>query len=158
VIVIAAAVAVAVHLAQGSPGHSTANQHSTGTDQAAAKSRSPSHSASPSQTPTAPNAFVGSWIGRVRELSLDTYHVTVGFTSGSTSGTISYSVPSFSCSGALNVITATPTVLTLNQDILHGRSKCVNGQVTMTLTSTNTVRFSFRDDGGPGASGTLNRS
>jgi hypothetical protein len=157
VVVIVVAVAVAVHLAQGTPRQPTAS-HSTSADQAAKKSRSPSQSASPSQGPTTPAAFAGSWTGRVRQASIDTYHVTVDFTSGATSGTISYSGASFSCSGALNLTTATSTVLTLSQGIIHGQSKCENGSVTITLTSTNTVRFNFRKDGGPGASGTLNRS
>jgi hypothetical protein len=158
VIVIAAAVAVAVHLAQGTPSQPTASQHSTSTGQAAAKSRSPSQSATPSQGPTAPTAFVGSWTGLVRQQQIDTYHVTVSFTRGATSGTISYSGASFSCSGALNLMTATPTVLTLSQGIVQGRSKCEPGSVTITLTSSNTVHFDFRNDGGPGASGTLNHS
>jgi hypothetical protein len=55
-------------------------------------------------------------------------------------------------------MTANSTVLTLSQGIIDGQSKCENGSVTITLTSTNTVRFNFRNDGGPVASGTLNRS
>ena len=158
VVVIAAAVAVAVHLAEGTPGQPTPSQHSTSTDQAATKNQSPSPSASPSQGPTTPAGFVGSWTGRVRQPPLDSYHVSVGFTSGTTSGTISYSATRFSCSASLNLITATPTVLTLSQSISHGQSKCETGSVTITLTSTNTVRFNFRNDGGPVASGTLTRS
>ena len=92
----------------------------------------------------------------MRQPPIDTYHVSVGFTSGATSGTISYSGTSFSCSGELNLVTATPTVLTLSQGIIHGQSKCENGQVTITLTSTHTIRFRFRSSGGS-ASGTLNR-
>jgi hypothetical protein len=147
-----------VHLAQGTPGQPTASQHSTSADQAAKKSQSPSLSPSPRQGPKTPAAFAGSWTGRVRQATIDTYHVTVGFTNGATSGTISYSGASFTCSGALNLMTATSTVLTLNQGIIHGQSKCEDGSVTITLTSTNTVRFNFRKDGGPVASGTLNRS
>jgi hypothetical protein len=158
VVVIAAAVAVAVHLAQGTPGQPTANRHSTSTDQAATKNQSPSEAASPSQGPTTPSGFVGSWTGRVRQPPLDSYHVNVAFTSGTTSGTISYSATRFSCSAALNLVTATPTVLTLSQSVSHGQSKCETGSVTITLTSTNTVRFNFRNDGGPVASGTLTRS
>jgi len=158
VVVIAAAVAVAVHLSEGTPGQPTANKHPSSTDQAAAKSQSPSESASPSEGPTTPAGFVGSWTGLVRQASIDTLQVSVGFARGATSGTISYSGAKLTCSGALNLMTATPTALTLSQDIIHGKSKCENGSVTVTLTSRNTVRFNFRNDGGPIASGTLNRS
>jgi hypothetical protein len=147
-----------VHLAGGTPSQPPPSHHTTSTDQPATKTRSASDSASPSQGATMPTAFAGSWTGRVRQQSIDTYHVTVGFTSGQTSGTISYSGASFSCSGALDLITATSTVLTLSQGIVHGQSKCANGQVTLTLTSSNTVRFNFSNDGGPPASGTLNKS
>jgi eukaryotic-like serine/threonine-protein kinase len=153
VVVIAAAVAVAVHLAQATPGQPTASQHSASADKAT-KSRSPSPS--PSAGPSTPAAFAGSWSGRVRQPPNDTYHVGVGLTSGGTSGTISYSGTSFSCSGALNVTSATSTVLTLSQVIIHGRSQCENGQVTITLARTNVIRFSFRSSG-PVASGTLSR-
>jgi hypothetical protein len=158
VVVIAAAVAVAVHLAQGTPTQPTANKHPSSTDQAAAKSQSPSEAASPSQGPTTPAGFAGSWTGLVRQTSVDTLQVSVGFARGATSGTISYSGANLSCSGTLNLVTATHTVLTLSQGIIHGKSKCENGSVTITLTSTNTVRFNFRNDGGPVASGRLNRS
>jgi hypothetical protein len=158
VVVIAAAAAVAVHLAQGTPGQPTASRHSTSIKQATTKSQAPAQSPSPSQGPTTPAAFVGSWVGLVRQSDIDTYHVSIGFTSGATSGTISYSATSFTCSGALNLVTATPTVLTLSQGIIHGQSKCENGSVTITLTSTDSVRFNFRNDGGPVAQGTLSRS
>lgn len=158
VVVIAAAVGVAVHLAQGTPGQPAAGRHSKSTDQAATKSKSASDSASPSQGPTTPTAFAGSWTGRVRQATIDTYHVTVGFTSGATFGTITWSGASFTCSGLLKMTTATPTVLTLSQGILHGQSKCANGQVTITMTSTDTVRFDFSNAGVPVASGMLSRS
>jgi len=47
-------------------------------------------------------------------------------------------------------------VLTLSQVIIHGRSQCENGQVTIMLTGTNAIRFSFHSSG-PVASGTLSR-
>lgn len=156
VVVVAGAAAVAVHLAQSTNGQPTASQHSS-TEQADTKSRSPSESASPSRGPTAPTGFVGSWTGLVRQPPIVTYHVSVDFKRGATAGTISYSGTTFTCSGALNLLTATPTVLTLSQGIIHGQSKCANGQVTLRLTSTNTARFNFRNDGGSVASGTLNR-
>jgi hypothetical protein len=150
VVIAAAAVLVAARLAQNTNGQPTAS-NSPITNHTAKKSRSPSPS--PSQGPPTPAAFAGSWTGVVRQLPIGTYHVTVGLTSGASSGTINWT-GSATCSGALNVVTATPTVLTLNQGIVKG--KCSNGQVTITLTRTNTVQFSFRS--GPGsARGTLSR-
>jgi hypothetical protein len=96
------------------------------------------------------------WTGKVRQLPMNTYHVSVRLTSGASSGTISYSATSFNCSGALNLVTATRTVLTMTQGIIQGQSKCENGPVTIKLTSANTIYFSFRSS--PTASGTLTRS
>ena len=84
VVVIAAAAAVGLYLAQRTPGRSTASKQSANTDQAATKSPSPSQPPSPSQGPTTPAAFAGSWTGVVRQPPIDTYHVSVGFTSGAT--------------------------------------------------------------------------
>ena len=152
VVIAAAAILVAARLAQNTNGQPTAGQHSPITNHTPNKSRSPSPS--PSQGPPTPAAFTGSWTGVVRQPPLDSYHVTVGLAGGATSGTISYT-GSATCSGALNVVTASQTVLTLNQGITRG--KCANGQVTITLTSTNSIRFSFGSNGGPVASGTLSR-
>ena len=152
VVVAAAAVLVVARLAQNTNGQPTASQHSPTTHPTAKKSRSPSPS--PSQGPPIPAAFAGSWTGMVRQPPLDSYHVTVGLAGGATSGTISWT-GSATCSGMLNVVTETPTVLTLNEGITRG--KCADGQVTITLTSTNTIRFSFGSNGGPPAQGTLTR-
>ena len=46
--------------------------------------------------------------------------------------------------------------LIASQGIIQGQSKCENGQVTITLTSTNKIWFSFHSNG-PIASGTLAR-
>jgi hypothetical protein len=152
VVIAAAAVLVAARLAQNTNGQPAASLHTLNTHHAAKKSRSPSPS--PSLGPPTPAAFDGSWTGQVRQLPLDTYRVTVGLTTGATSGTITYT-GSVTCSGALNVVTATPTVLTLSEGITEG--KCQDGQVTITLTSTTTIQFSFGGSGGPVASGKLTR-
>jgi hypothetical protein len=155
--VVVVAAAVAVYLVEGTRGGPPASGLSAHTDKTAQKSRSPSPSLSPSQGPAVPTAFAGSWTGLVMQPPSDTYHVSVGFTAGATSGTISYSGTDFSCSGSLNLMTARPTRLTLSQEIIQGQSKCENGQVTIRLTGTNTIRFSFRSSG-PVASGRLGRS
>jgi len=152
VVIVAAAVLVALRLAQNTNGQPPVRQHSPIALHTANKSKSASPS--PSLGPPIPHAFAGSWTGVVRQLPVGTYHVTVGLASRATSGTISYT-GSATCSGALNVVTATQTVLTLNQAITKG--KCENGQVTITLTRTNTIQFSFQSGAGPVASGTLSR-
>jgi eukaryotic-like serine/threonine-protein kinase len=155
------AAAVVLYLVQGTRGGSATSGLPASADQAAHNSRSPSPSPSPSLSPSrgplTPAAFAGSWTGLVRQPPADTYHVSVGFTAGATSGTISYSGTDFSCSGALSLVTATPTRLTLSQGIVRGQSKCANGHVAITLTGPNTIHFSFRSSG-PVASGTLGRS
>jgi hypothetical protein len=115
-----------------------------------------SASASPSQRPVTPAAFGGAWSGVVTQPPTDTYNVTVTFAAGATAGTISYSGTNFSCSGALTLTQATTRRLIVNQGIIQGQSKCENGPVTITLTSTNKIWFSFHSNG-PIASGTLAR-
>jgi hypothetical protein len=158
---IAAAVVVAVvvggivlHLAQGTPGRPTAASSKLS---ARTKSTSPSPSASLSTSAVTPADFAGSWSGQVRQPPTDTYSVRMTLTSGSSSGTISYSGAAFSCSGTLNVLAAETAKLTLNQGSIPGQTKCATGQVTITVSGTNSVYFRFISSG-PVASGTLNRS
>ena len=89
---------------------------------------------------------------------MDTYNVHVTLTTGASSGTVSYSGADFNCSGSLDLVTATTAQLTLNQGIVPGQPKCETGQVTITRTGTNTIRFRFSSTGPVAASGTLNRS
>jgi serine/threonine protein kinase len=122
------------------------------------KSASPATSApnTPSQGPITPAAFDGSWSGVVTQPPTDTYDVSVTFAAGTPAGSISYSGTDFSCSGALTLTTATASKLTMSQGIIQGQSNCENGQVTITLTGTNKIWFSFHSTG-PIASGALTR-
>jgi hypothetical protein len=155
VVVAVVVVGVVLHLAQRTPGRLAANNSSPSvhTDQPASNSPSPSLSAS--NSPVTPAAFAGSWSGQVRQQPADTYNVRVTFTAGARSGTVRYVGTGFSCSGALDLVSATATELTLNQGIIHG--KCLNGQVTITRAGTGAIGFRFTSSGPVAASGTLNR-
>jgi eukaryotic-like serine/threonine-protein kinase len=120
-----------------------------------ATSGSTAPSASPTE-PITPAAFDGTWSGVVTQPPTDTYNVTVTFATGTTAGTISYSGPNFSCSGALTLTEATIGKLVVSQDISQGRSDCENGSATITVTSASKIWFSFHSNG-PIASGTLAR-
>ncbi|HUB40099.1 MAG TPA: hypothetical protein VMA72_14710 [Streptosporangiaceae bacterium] len=157
---VAAAVVVAVvvagvvlHLAQGTPGHPAANS-SLSARAGRSVSDSPSPSLSVSLGPRTPAAFAGSWSGQVRQQPADTYTVRVTLKANARAGTIRYAGTGFSCSGALDLVSATTTELTLNQGITQG--KCLNGQVTITRAGTDSIGFRFTSSG-PIAAGTLNR-
>jgi hypothetical protein len=156
VVIAVVAGVVALRLVEGTPHHSTTGG-SLSAKTSGKASASPSPSPSASHGPVTPAAFAGSWSGQVKQPPTDTYNVSVVLKAGATSGTISYSGTDFSCSGALNLTTATTKRLALSQGILEGQSKCENGQVTIALTGTDTVWFRFRS-AGPVASGTLTRS
>jgi hypothetical protein len=141
-----------LRLGQGSTGQPSANSSLSAKNGHTSPSLSPS--LSPSQGPVTPAGFAGSWSGQVRQLPVDTYHVQVTLRAGATSGTVSYS-GAVSCSGGLQVVTATTTKLTLTESITHG--KCDNGDVTITHVGSNSIRFRFSSSG-PSATGTLNRT
>ncbi len=153
VVVVVVVAGILLHLAQGTPVRQIANSKLS----VHTKSASPTASASQSHSAQTPTAFAGSWSGQVRQPPVDTYSVRVTLTAGTSSGTVSYSGADFSCSGALDVLTASTTELTLNQGSIAGQPKCETGQVTITLTGTGSIRFRFTSSG-PVASGTLNRS
>jgi hypothetical protein len=152
-------VAVLLRALLGSGGHASngtlsANTRTTSKGAAA----SPSPTASPSHGLVTPTVFDGAWSGIVTQPPTDTYRVSVTFTAGKAAGTISYTSTDFSCSGALTLTKTTtrPSMLTLSQGIIQGQSKCENGTVTITLSATNKIWFSFHSNG-PIASGTLVR-
>ncbi len=153
--------AIALHVALGS-GHASntgrlAAETGTSSSPASPRPPSPTASATPSHGAVTPASFSGSWSGVVTQPPTDTYNVSVTLAAGTTTGTISYSGTGFSCSGALTLTQATTRKLVLNQGIIRGQSKCENGAVTITLTRTNKIWFSFRSSG-PIASGSLSRS
>jgi len=128
---------------------------SAGTDTAANHGRTPTTSPSVTTVPVVPARFAGHWTGQVQQPPTDTYAVTVSLTNGATFGTVSYSASNFSCSGTLTLIRATASKLSMHQDISSGQ--CQNGQVTLAMTSSGSIAFSFRNKGPVVASGPLNR-
>jgi hypothetical protein len=154
VVVAVVVVGVVLHLVQGTSGRLAANNSSPSAHPDQPVSDSPSPSLSVSNGPVTPAAFAGSWSGQVRQQPADTYNVRVTFTAGARSGTVRYEGTGFTCSGVLDLVSATSAELTLNQGITHG--KCENGQVTITRAGTNVIGFRFSSSG-PFASGTLNR-
>jgi hypothetical protein len=159
VVAVIVVVAVLLHALLASGRHASNSRLSadTGTTSKGAAA-SPSPAASPSHGLVTPTVFDGAWSGIVTQPPTDTYRVSVRFAAGTTAGTISYTGTDFSCSGALTPtkITTRPSMLTLSQGIIQGQSKCENGTVTITLTATNKIWFSFHSNG-PIASGTLVR-
>ncbi|HKD88347.1 MAG TPA: hypothetical protein VKB62_07445 [Streptosporangiaceae bacterium] len=156
VVVAVVVVGVVLHLAQGAPSHPAAKS-SLSVHTHRSDSSSPSPSSSASDGPVTPAAFAGSWSGQVRQPPTDTYNVTVSLTAGTRSGKINYLGTGFSCSGELELSSATATELTLIQGITHG--KCSNGTVTITRAEKNAVGFRFitSSSRGPAAAGNLNR-
>ena len=154
-----AAIVVVLVAAAGIVHTVTSGGSNAGSDRLSASSRDEKRSTpppTPSASPSAriPTAFAGSWAGLVRQPPTDTYHVTVTLATGATSGTVSYSGTNFSCSGTLTLTAATASELSLSQGIVHGRSDCENGRVTIKLSSSGSVWFSFHSDG-PTAAGRL---
>ncbi len=147
--------AVSLHVLLGG-GHAS-NGLLSATTGKTSSSPAPTPAATPSQRPATPGAFDGSWSGVVTQPPTDTYHVSVTLAAGTAAGTISYSGTGFSCSGALTLTSASPRKLLMRQGIINGQSKCENGKVTITLTGTNKIWFSFHSSG-PIASGSLARS
>jgi hypothetical protein len=149
--------AIALHVVLGS-GHTSSGRLAAETGKSGSStSPSPTALATPSHGPVTPASFGGSWSGVVTQPPTDTYNVSVTLAAGTTAGTISYSGTGFSCSGALTLTRASTRKLVMRQGIIQGQSDCENGQVTITLTRTNKVWFSFHSTG-PIASGSLARS
>jgi len=154
VVVVVVAGGLVLHVALGSSGNNSASHR---TSQTVSKTASPSASISPSpsQGPVTPANFAGSWSGQVKQPPTDTYNVRVTLRSGATSGSVSYTGSDFSCSGTLQLLTASTQKLTFSQGITQGQ--CENGTVTFSRTGSSSVWFRFRSSG-PVASGTLDRS
>lgn len=147
VVVLAAVAVVVVHVMQNT-GSQSADRTTSGTTHSSSQSSRP-----PSPMPTLPNAFAGSWSGRVQEPGTQQLeNVSISLQTGAIGGTVSYSGPAdLTCNGQLTVTTANSGQVTLNQ-AFQGHSKCVNGPVTLTMTSTDRLRFASN-----GSSGTLRR-
>jgi hypothetical protein len=122
------------------------------------RARTPLVTPAPSATVPAatPAAFAGDWSGHVHQPPTDLV-VTVTFTKGASAGTVTYTGTDLSCSGALDLTKVTSRRLTFSQGTLKGQSICFGGTVTITLTGSTSVWFSFRGTG-PAATGTLTKT
>lgn len=147
IVVLAAAALPRLLQNSGSPGSGRKNTGAT-------SSRS-SPAASTTSPPLTPAAFAGSWKGRATQPPDDTYTVSISLTADTTGGSISYSGTA-TCSGALALTQASPSKLVMTQSISSGG--CGGGSVTITLTGSRTVRFSFTNASKVTATGTLTRS
>ncbi len=143
-----------VHLVGGGqPNH---GQLSANTNRPASTRPTPDATApSAGQSPTTSAVFAGTWSGPVTQPPT-TYTVTITLREGQSSGTIAYSGADFSCSGDLNLTSETSTTLTMSQGIVVGQKTCSNGTVTVTVSGTDAISFSFKSS--PPAVGTLTRS
>jgi hypothetical protein len=156
-----AAIVVAIRAAQNQSGPQAATTRPAPTDQAGGRT-SDRPQGSPKPTPTIPAALGGNWSGQVRQNSSGTtvfFNVQMSLTSGTSSGTIHYTTTSlvtqFSCADALSVVSDLASTLTLNQATIKG--PCQPGQVTLVPGPGNTLQFSFKGEGAPPATGTLNK-
>jgi serine/threonine protein kinase len=112
--------------------------------------------APPRPLSTVPATLAGSWSGQVSQNGpADVFMVGLSLTSGASTGTVSYSGTSLSCSGSLTVLSSQPGSLRLNQVITHG--PCAGGVVLLLAGPGDTARFSFQGKQGPAATGTLTR-
>jgi eukaryotic-like serine/threonine-protein kinase len=112
---------------------------------------------SPTPAPTVPPAMAGTWQGQVVQTSSAgtfTVNVQMSLASGASAGTIRYSGP-FTCSDDLTLVSHLASTLVLKQVVVKG--PCQAGQVTISLGNGNTLQFSFKGQGAPPATGTLNK-
>jgi hypothetical protein len=115
-------------------------------------------SAAPSPT-SVPSNFAGSWTGQAKQTNpADVYNIKLTLRARSANGSIAYSSTSFSCSGDLNLQSASRATLRLAQGIVTGQHMCANGMVTLSMAANGALKFSFRGKAGPAATGTLART
>jgi eukaryotic-like serine/threonine-protein kinase len=151
------AIAVAIHIAESNTGQSSSPSEAAKTAHPSPKPH-PSLVKRPVRSATVPASMAGTWSGQVRQDSPSgAFSVTVQVTlaSGATGGSVRYSGP-FSCADNLAAVSAARGTLTLDQRIVHG--PCQAGVVTLSPGSPRTLRFSFRGQGAPAATGRLTKS
>jgi hypothetical protein len=106
---------------------------------------------------TVPAALAGTWAGQVKQAHpADTFGVRVKLTSGSASGGVVYSSPTFSCTGDLTLASDHDHTLVLDQHIVKG--SCGPGTVTLVPAAAGTVQFTFKATTGLVATGVLSKS
>lgn len=155
-----AAIAVAIRAAQNQSSPQAATKPAPTNPAGGRTSRSDRPRESPSPTPTIPAALGGNWSGQVTQNSpagTVIVNVQMSLTSGSSGGTIHYSgtTTTFSCADALSLVSDLASTLTMNQATIKG--PCQPGQVTLIPGPGSTLQFSFKGQGAPPATGTLNK-
>jgi hypothetical protein len=158
--ILAIAVAIRATQNQGSPQPSKPAATRQSTPGPAHHGRSPG----PTPPPAVPSSLAGTWSGKVTQTpvagtSTGTFIVSVqlSLTAGTSGGTIHYSNSgSFSCAGALTLLSDLAGALTMDQAISQG--PCGHGVVTLSPgASSATLDFRFTGKGAPPATGTLSR-
>jgi eukaryotic-like serine/threonine-protein kinase len=108
---------------------------------------------------TMPPRFVGHWSGTVLQPDTnDTITASLDLAGGAGPSTVTY-VPAdrkLECTASLGLTKVVGKTLTLSQTSLTGQH-CATGTVTITLTSSGSIRYVFQGNG-PAAAGALNKS
>jgi hypothetical protein len=119
--------------------------------------RSPLATQSAAPTVTAPAEFAGHWSGQLFQPPNDT--ISVSLTLAQNTGTVSYSsAGAGTCFATLGVTSVAGKTMTLSQDAVQAAS-CAAGTVTMQLTPTGTVDYTFHGGSNqPTVTGTVKRS
>jgi eukaryotic-like serine/threonine-protein kinase len=105
-----------------------------------------------------PTRFAGRWSGTVLQpVANDTTTVSLHLAAGDGASTVTYVAANIKldCTAALSLTKVAGRTLTLSQTSLTGQH-CPAGTVTITLTSSSSMRYVFRGNG-PAATGTLSK-
>ena len=151
------AIVVAIRFAQSQSGQPSAPKPSPSEQATASTSQG---STAPTPLVTVPATLAGTWTGQISQTSQSgtfSATVTVILTSGAPGGTVRYVGP-FNCTDALNLVSDSFGVLTLNQAVVKG--PCQRGVVTLSppAAGSSGLAFSFKGKGAPAATGTLQKS
>jgi hypothetical protein len=158
VVGICAVVAVgAAELFRGSTGSPPVSGPSRPSPTAGGDARSPLSTQPIVSDLTTPALFAGQWSGQVRQpVTNNTITVSLHLATGTGTGTVRYSPPGIAaCTASLSLTKIATRTLTLSQTPLRGQ-QCSAGTVTITLTSSGSIRYVFRGNG-PAAAGTLTK-
>jgi serine/threonine protein kinase len=158
IVAIAVVIVLVLHNAGGPASSSQGGDSATAPPTSSTSPVSSTVSAAPSPA-SVPGTFAGSWSGKARQTNpSDVYKIRLNLPAGSSNGRIVYSSASFSCTGDLNLQSASRAALRLAQGIVNGQQRCADGVVTLSIGADGALKFSFRGKTGPAASGTLTKS
>jgi serine/threonine protein kinase len=157
VVVCILAIVVAIRFAQSQSSEPSAAKPSP-SQQASASTAS--GAAAPTPSVTVPASLAGTWTGQARQTSQSgtfSVGVTVNLTAGAPGGTVRYT-GQFTCLDDLSLVSDSFGILTLNQAVVKG--PCQPGVVTLSPdpAGSSGLAFSFKGQGAPAATGTLQKS